>query len=92
MSDIAPKQPPCEGPQFDENKEYIRVTYDSQGNEIAADPTMHTNTTPGMGGPNYGAEHYADDFKSYGTEVASVAPSKTNVDVNVHAADRGPEN
>ena len=91
MADMAPKQPSCEGPQFDSNKEYLSVHYDGQGNEIAEDRPMHENTTPAMGSPNYGAKHYADDFKSYGSAVGGSSTSRQSTDVTGDAANRGDE-
>jgi len=70
----------------------ISVSRDSQGNEIASDPTMHEDATPGMGGANYGAQHYNDDVKS-GNAVsgAGVSRETTAVD-NSKSPLKRPEN
>jgi len=71
--------------------EPISVSRDAAMDEIPTDRPMHENTTPGESGGLYQGLHYAKDFKSYGVEVASVAPSRETMDVNVHKADRGSE-
>lgn len=99
MSDMQPKQPPCEGPQFAVNPyasdNYLNVSYDAFDNEIAEDRPMHENTTAGNGSFNFGGKQYSEDWqggnRAYGVSVGTPSPSRETTDVNVHSADRGSE-
>jgi hypothetical protein len=105
MSNMKPKQPPCEGPQFADSPSgafngkdnYLSVTNDQYNNEMAEDRTMHDNATPQHSNPLYQGRHYSDDFKggysNYGTSVSDKgqSPSKQETAINVHRADRGKE-
>lgn len=69
----------------------ISVSRDKYQDEIPSDRPMHDNTTPGNGGFNWDAGHYATDFSSYGVAVGDKGKTATTVDVNPHAANRGKE-
>lgn len=82
-SDVKPVWPSCEGEQYDQESKYLKVRYDSAGNEIASDEPMHANATPGEGESNYGGPQYSNDFRSYGVAVNPPAVGGSNQSVDV---------
>ena len=88
---MKPQVPSCEGKQYDENKEYIQVHFDENDNVIPADPSMHTDATPGMGSFNFSGGQYHDEFSGgYGSEVSAPSGSKS-IDVEAGTTKRGDE-
>lgn len=76
--------------------EYLGVSYDQFGNEIAEDRPMHSDSTPGKGSFNFSGNQYDDSpgkggFGSYGTSVNSPGTSSSSVTVDNSRADRGKE-
>jgi hypothetical protein len=99
---IAPRVPPYDGGQFARDSmtpEEIGVRRDQYWNEIPMDRPSHDNTTPEHSNPLYVGRQFDTLVTSptgggYGVMVEDKGqtPSKTSVNVNIHRADRGPEN
>ena len=96
MAEIKPTWPTCEGHQYataNDAGHYVEMHYDESGNEIpGSGDFMHENSTPGNGSSNYGAEHYANEFRgSYGVSVNGGSPSREATTVNAQSTERGKE-
>jgi len=95
MADLKPTWPPCSGMAYAKDSmtpEEIHVSYDENNNEIASDSPMHTSSTPQEGSFNFGAKHYANEFRSgYGVPVGGSSPSRENTTVNAQSTERGKE-
>jgi len=109
QENVKAQQPDYKGTQYADSpaaafggsteSNHLQVTYDSFGNEIAADRPFHENTTPEQGGWAFGENHYADGpwksgyGASYATGVSDMGknPQVERTSVDTSRADRGKE-
>ena len=97
---LKPEVPPYSGGQFAGDfatPSEIDITRDRFNNEIPSDRPYHVNCTPAHSNPTYVGRQYSDDweggYENYGVTVKDMGqmPSREQVSVNPHSADRGKE-
>lgn len=98
--ELKPVVPPYDGGQFARDfatPPPIAVNHDRFNDEMTTDRPSHEGCTPGHSNPTYTGRQFSDDweggYENYGVTVKDMgqSPSKEQVAVNPHSADRGKE-